>query len=139
MTEVNILLIDDDPDDREFFEIALKRTARPINTTYACNGIKGLECLSQSACKPDYIFLDLNMPLLSGKDFLFKIRQAHEYESIPVIILSTSSHIDDIEECKRLGASHFMTKITSVEKLADFIATIISSSNLPFLLNSSSI
>lgn len=135
MAELNLLLVKDDPDDREFFKIALKRVGPTTKSFLASNRIRGQERLDQSECEPNYIFLNLYMPLLSGKDFPLEIRQSSSYELIRVIILSTSSNSEDIKECQQLGACLFMTKMISVEKLADVIVKTIYGKNLPFLLN----
>lgn len=139
MSEVNCLLVDDDPDDRDFFEIALKTVPYSVKYLSACEGSTGLDLVNKSEKKPDYIFLDLNMPLLTGKEFLSKIRCMDGCQDIPIIILSTSSYSGDIEECKKLGATHFMTKVPSVKKLSESICNIFSGNKLPYVLNSNPI
>jgi CheY-like chemotaxis protein len=135
MTKVNCLLIDDDLDDRDFFEISLKKVPYPINYSSAQDGIIGLDLLSKSPDKPHYIFLDLNLPMLSGKECLARIRQLQGFEKTPVVILSTSSYLADIQDCQRLGATHFFTKVHSVNVLTDTITKCISGEKLPFVLN----
>lgn len=135
MSEINCLLIDDDPDDRAFFEIALKKMPFPVNYLSASDGSKGLDLLTSSTHKPQYIFLDLNMPLLSGKQCLTQIRQIRGLENVPIVIFSTSSYKGDIEECQKLGASHFLTKVHSIRTLTDTISRLFSGNELPFVLN----
>lgn len=136
MSEINCLLIDDDPDDRMFFGIALKKVPFPIHYLSAPDGSRGLDLLASSTHKPQYIFLDLNMPLLSGKQCLTRIRQIPGFEKVPIVIFSTSSYPGDIEECQKLGASHFFTKVHKVQTLTDTISKLISGIELPFVLNS---
>ncbi|WP_339878833.1 response regulator [uncultured Algoriphagus sp.] len=135
MTEVNCLLIDDDPDDREFFKIALFKVPFYVNLYSAPDGLCGLDILNRARNKPQYIFLDLNMPLLSGKELLSKIRQLKDYNAIPIIILSTSSFHTDIEECQKLGASHFLTKVFNIQLLTDIITKLVSGAEMPYVLN----
>ncbi|WP_339756736.1 response regulator [Algoriphagus aquimarinus] len=136
MLEVNCFLIDDDLDDREFFEIGLKKVPIPIKYSSAQNGLEALDFLSSLNDKPQFIFLDLNMPILSGKECLPQIRQLAGYEKVPVIIYSTSSYKADIEDCQRLGATHFFTKAHSIKTLTDTLTQLLSGEKLPFVLNS---
>ncbi|HRI60865.1 MAG TPA: response regulator [Saprospiraceae bacterium] len=114
----NILIVDDDADDRFMFREAL----REINASFICieceNGKDALELLSaQNAVLPDYIFLDLNMPPLNGYQFLSAIKKRKNLCHIPVIIYTTSRYESDKEETKRLGAAHFISKPCSLEEI----------------------
>jgi CheY-like chemotaxis protein len=72
------------------------------------NGQDALKKLS--GYHPDVIFLDLNMPLMNGRQFLEEIKKKDGLSHIPVIILSTSSDKSTIEDTRRLGARDFITK-----------------------------
>jgi len=135
MRKINCLLIDDDADDHEFFKIALEAVPLPTNYLAALDGIRGLELLSSLEESPDFIFLDLNMPLLSGKQCLSTIRKMDGYEKIPVVMFSTSSYRGDIEECQGLGASHFLTKTPDIDELSMIINKVLSEKGLPFKLS----
>ena len=67
--------------------------------------------------KPDMIFVDLNMPLVDGRQFLIQIKKNPSFKNIPVIVYSTT--FDELEAKKliALGASHFLKKPTSYEAL----------------------
>ncbi|MDR7127876.1 DNA-binding response OmpR family regulator [Algoriphagus sp. 4150] len=136
MAGLNFLLIDDDPDEKEFFEIALKKVPFPIEFSYASDGMSGLRLLSNPLYTPDFIFLDLNMPILSGKECLVRIRQLPGYLEIPIIVYSTSSYQADIEDSKKMGASHFFIKVYKLDILAETITKLVSGNTLPFVLNS---
>jgi len=95
-TEKNtvILYIDDDPDDVEMLQEAI----RSINSGYqlrkAADGIEGLQLLQQmkgNGTLPCLIVLDLNMPGMDGRQTFIKIKQDEVLRSIPVVIFSTSS------------------------------------------------
>ena len=75
---------------------------------------------------PDYIFLDLNMALMDGKECLKKIREQNHLKSIPVIIFSTSSSQKDKEETQKLGANAFITKPPLVSTLAEKLSDVFS-------------
>ena len=136
MREVHFLLIDDDSDDREFFKIALSKLPYSISYSTALDGFSALDILSNSQNNPNFIFLDLNMPLLSGKECLTQIRQMPAHKEVPVIIFSTSSYQVDIEDCQRLGATHFFTKVHKIELLTKTLQKLISGNKQPFVLNS---
>jgi CheY-like chemotaxis protein len=122
-----ILVVDDDHEDIELFKEALHDIDPYITCVTAFNGNDALELLNRMEVYPDYIFLDLNMPCLNGKQCLGKIKTMKHLEHIPVIIYSTSKAESDIEEVKELGATYFLTKPTKFEDIKDAIAYIISS------------
>lgn len=105
-----IFLVDDDVDDLEIFCNALDGIGLDAVCFTATNGQEALQKLTSGEVKPDIIFLDLNMPLMNGKQFLTQIKQKPGLDKIPVVILSTSSDPESVVEAKRLGASHFLTK-----------------------------
>ncbi|ELR73034.1 two-component response regulator [Fulvivirga imtechensis AK7] len=132
---LNCFLVDDDPDDREIFALALHDINHSYKCTTAKNGVEALEKLSKDqAFLPDFIFLDLNMPKLSGKNCLKKIRENSRLLQVPVIIYSTSSYENDIEETRQLGATHYLVKPASISYLSELLFAIFDGQEMPFLL-----
>lgn len=122
-----ILMIDDDPDDRTFFLETLEELDPTIKCSTANNGIYALDLLKDEQRElPDMIFLDLNMPIMNGKQCLQKLKSNERLSSIPVVIYSTSKEPDEIEETERLGASHFLKKPNSVADLKKELEDILS-------------
>jgi len=121
----SVLVIDDDPDDLEFFSDAVSE----ISPYYECftfsNGNEALEELKHQKIKPHFIFLDLNMPGMSGQDFLREIKKIPMLSEIPVIIWSTSRLTKEIEEVFTLGAKSYLHKPNSLYGLVETIKTII--------------
>jgi CheY-like chemotaxis protein len=105
-----LLLIDDDEDDRGFFLEALEAINPDIFCVTAENGQDGLTKLLSENPPPDVIFLDLNMPLMNGRQFLVEIKNHQQLPDIPVVILSTSSDNETKRQTSKLGAKHFITK-----------------------------
>src|SRR5688572_29039372 len=103
-----ILLIDDDEDDREFMLEVIGENFPHIVCTIAVNGQDALDQLKDY--RPDLIVLDLNMPLMDGRQFLRAVNKKPELANIPVIVVSTSSDNYTREETKSLGAKAFFTK-----------------------------
>ena len=105
----HILIADDDQDDVEMFESAVLETCPDLQLTVAYDGEKLLSLLPKIPV-PDAIVLDLNMPLVGGKECLVKIRSQCVFNNVPVIIFSTSRHQADIEYCLAKGANHYIVK-----------------------------
>jgi len=103
-------LIDDDIDDQEIFLSVLGEVAPSIRCYTASNGREAINKLETSQVTPDLIFLDLNMPLMNGKQFLKACSLLDKCRNIPVIILTTSSDKRSIEETRQLGARDYITK-----------------------------
>ncbi|MBZ4034236.1 response regulator [Flavobacterium sp. 17A] len=89
MSYKNILLIDDDIDDTQFFVEALQEVNKEALCRTAMNPSKALEDLAVSEQLPDIIFLDYNMPAVNGLEFLKRMLQIERLRHIEVIVLST--------------------------------------------------
>ena len=122
-----ILVVDDDADDRDLFREALNETDKAIGYIYARNGIEAIELLSRpNIVLPDFIFLDLNMPRLDGRECLIRLRSMPWLNEIPVIIFSTSKLTDECATFKKLGASLCITKPLLFEDLKKVIRFVVS-------------
>jgi CheY-like chemotaxis protein len=119
-----ILLIDDDDDDQELFKEAVA-LVDPATICKTIDNVKdGLAFLYESDELPDYIFLDLNLPVMNGKQCLCELKKSEKLKNIPVIIYSTSRHDDDVEETAKLGAEFFIQKPTLFEDICEVISTV---------------
>lgn len=117
-TMKTVFLIDDDSDDREIFEESLSSLNLNLNFVEAKNGAEALKKLEQPDFKkPDLIFLDLNMPIMDGRQFLVAIKNREHYKDIPVVIYSTSSNEIDKHFARENDAAMFMTKQYSLDLL----------------------
>lgn len=105
------LLVDDDLDDQEIFAMALGQVNAAIRCEFANDGIEALDKLrNENASPPDYIFLDLNMPRMDGRQCLIEIKRQFHLKDIPLVVYSTSSDEDFQAEMKRLGATAYIVK-----------------------------
>ncbi len=121
----NILLIDDDEDDCDIFLAAINEVSDRGNYMTSNNAFIALKELEEHTLQPDLIFLDLNMPMMNGIQFLTEIKKKETLKHIPVIIYSTSSHPDIIFKTTALGAHGFITKPTDFNKIVSIIKSII--------------
>jgi CheY-like chemotaxis protein len=108
-TEINnILLIDDDQDDRFFFSTALGEVDPNIRLATAAEGAEALEKLKK--LKPDLILLDLVMPVMNGVGFLKEFSKRREFSGIPLVIYTSALGVYDPVELKKMGASEVWLK-----------------------------
>ena len=121
-----ILYVDDDPEDIEIFEEAVKETDTSIKCLVAKNGKQAMEIL-QAGSIPDLIFLDINMPVINGKSVLLEIRKDKKFKTIPIVMYSTTMNSKEIEEYKKIGADHFLTKHNTFHDLCDQLYRILTS------------
>ena len=110
-----ILVVDDDEDDRDIFLEIVSELDPSATLITAINGADGLEKLSVNTAPPNIIFLDLNMPIMNGTEFLREIKGVEILRNIPVVILTTSNEKWVIEEVQALGARDFVTKPAKFE------------------------
>lgn len=108
---MTILLVDDDEDDRKLFFEATEEYDNTIKYVAAASAREALLYLKNGAnTLPDFIFLDLRMPGLSGEQCLVEIKKEPRLAAIPVIIYTTSRDEKESARLKGLGAAHFMSK-----------------------------
>ena len=124
MQKKTCLLVDDDEDDKEIFALALREANPSIQCFIASNGLEALSMLKAGTFIPDYVFLDLNMPIMSGKECLAEIRKQPHLLHVPIIIFSTSSSEKDIQDTQALGASSFITKPPLIATLAEKLTEV---------------
>lgn len=122
-TSYDIFLADDDQDDRELFEEVLEELNQQIKFKAFDNGVDLMNHLANVNNKglPDYIFLDLNMPLMDGEECLHQIRSNSQTKNIPVIIYSTSIDLSKAERLRDHGANLYLKKPNSFNALRDAI------------------
>lgn len=122
-------IIDDDPDDQELFIEALHGLDEEGQCITAFNGQEALQKLASGMpALPNFIFLDLNMPLMNGRQFLAKIKNNKANKDIPVIIYSTSIESKDVQDTLQMGAAFFLQKPNRFDDLKKELANIISRS-----------
>jgi len=123
---VDILLVEDNPDDAALTLQAFKKARFANRVHVATDGAEALEyvfCQGKYAERspedgPAVILLDLNLPKLNGLEVLRRIRANKQTKDIPVIILSISQKDADVAECQRLGAVTYIVKPVDFQKLS---------------------
>jgi DNA-binding NtrC family response regulator len=125
INKLNVLLADDDEDDRWLFEQALNDIKIKTNLSLFKNGKELMDYLLQIDIKPHLIFLDLNMPIKNGMECLLEMKKDANLKNIPVAIYSTSSSEKDIENTFISGANIYINKPSNFDKLKDVIEKVL--------------
>jgi CheY-like chemotaxis protein len=108
---MKFLLIDDDSDDRALFREALEEVSPEIVCVTEGDTKKALKDLFDPLVQlPNVIFVDINMPRISGWDCLNAIKGNDNTKEVPIVMYSTSSHERDIDRAFTSGAACLLTK-----------------------------
>ena len=123
---MTILLVDDDEDDRQLFIEASGELDKAIICLSAAGGTEALDLLRDNRNDlPDFIFLDLRMPGLTGEECLVEIKKDPRLAAVPVIVYTTSRDVRESVRLKQLGAAHFMSKPTSPEEVFYMVSFVL--------------
>jgi CheY-like chemotaxis protein len=98
--------VEDDPDDVLLVTDVLRATSSSITIINKKNGLEALNYLNELKAKNDFpclIILDINMPVLNGKQLVAILKNEEEFKSIPLIVFTTSSTDGDKEFCDRFN------------------------------------
>jgi CheY-like chemotaxis protein len=100
-----VLCVDDDPDDRELIRNAIFRVDPSYTVTHATNGKEALQYLMRATENelPCLVILDINMPVMDGKQTLAEIKRHKKLQDLPIVVFTTSSHPGDLSFCRQYG------------------------------------
>jgi two-component system, chemotaxis family, response regulator Rcp1 len=121
---MNVLLVEDNPGDVDLVIDAVRDF--PCDVAVASDGVEAIEFLRKEgrhagAKEPDLVLLDLNLPKLSGREVLSRVKEDDLLKHIPIVILSSSHARPDLLEAYRLHANCFVTKPVD---LHEFLAAV---------------
>src|SRR3569833_3135404 len=118
MVTRTVALIDDDPDDHEIFDMAIKEASAAVKCVHFDSAETALDKLVKpGSTLPEYIFLDLNMPRMNGMQFLELVKDEKTLARVPVIIYSTSILPATKVQALQHGAFDFLAKPPSYNEL----------------------
>lgn len=139
MPTKNILLVEDNADDRELMKLAFARGEIPHNLIVVSDGIETLNYLQRQAeyndastplseysleAMPALIILDLNLPRLGGVEVLRRIRADPRTKIIPVVIISSSNEPQDLIDSYLNGCNSYIRKPIDFTQLQNFVKEI---------------
>ena len=127
-----ILMADDDADDRMLTKDALTESRVLNDLRFVEDGEELLDYLKgrgvyadrEKAPRPGLILLDLNMPKKDGREALKEIKADPELRRIPVVVMKTSKAEEDVYRSYDLGASSFITKPVTFDRLVELMRTM---------------
>ena len=129
MDPIEILLVEDNPGDVLLIQEVLQENKVINNLHVTQDGVEASQFLRQqgeyaSVPLPDLILLDLNLPRKDGKELLAEIKQDADLHLIPVVILTTSAHEQDILDSYSLHANAYVTKPVGLDQFVDIVRQI---------------
>jgi CheY-like chemotaxis protein len=123
----HVLLIDDDKDDAEVFSDALSELNMGTIFNHFDNPLNALQTLTEKQTPPpDIIFLDINMPSISGWECLKKIKNLGFMTHIPIVMYSTSNLEQEGLTARDIGAAAFFTKPSNFDELKITLSNLLS-------------
>jgi len=126
-----VVLIDDDPDDHEIFDMAILEASALAKCIHFDSAETALNQLAGfGGALPDYIFLDLNMPRMNGIQFLEHLKKEDALAHIPVIVYSTSILPSTRVQALQHGAFDFLAKPPSYNELTRVLKHLLSTGKL---------
>lgn len=115
-----ILVIDDDPATKFLIEMLVGKIDRQYEVKVTSNGLEGFEYLTEMVKPPAFIFLDLNMPILNGWDFLLKYENLENSKKSVYVVIMISNISDIIKAREIVGETDklvFLEKPVTEDKL----------------------
>jgi two-component system response regulator len=126
-----ILLVEDNPADVEITRRALRESAAPVELIVVRDGQEALDYLLRQGGNtaaawrmPDLILLDLNLPRLTGREVLERIRTDDTFRSVPVVVLTTSTRPEDVRALYAAGANTYIEKPRDFKHFVEVLKTI---------------
>jgi two-component system response regulator len=123
---IEILLIEDNPQDAELALRALRQAKIANHIRVARDGAEAIEILFGAAshspeAAPKVILLDLKLPKIDGLEVLKRVKSDPRTKLIPVVVLTSSREQNDIVESYRLGVSSYIVKPVDFERFAEAV------------------
>lgn len=119
-----VYFVDDDDEDRQFFEIAMSLSVPDCEVQTFASGPALMQVTNETYRKPALIFLDVDMPITDGFAVLTSLKMQEDWASIPVIMLTVSDNAEKIKLGYRLGAQSWLIKPDSLTSLASMMSTV---------------
>ena len=130
-TKLNILVAEDDPDDRLLIKEAIGETGFTNRIEFVNDGVELMDHLRRSVMEPTVdglptlVLLDLNMPRKDGRAAMAEIKADPDLRRTPVVILTTSKADEDIRGTYDMGGNSYIVKPATFERLVDSMKTLI--------------
>jgi CheY-like chemotaxis protein len=127
-----ILLVEDNPADVQITQRALRDSGVPVQLIVVRDGQEAIDYLLREGVRgqepswraPDLVLLDLNLPRLSGREVLERLRATTRFRAVPVVVLTTSSRPEDVRDMYAAGANTYIEKPQDFARFVEVLRTI---------------
>jgi two-component system, chemotaxis family, response regulator Rcp1 len=126
---LHVLLVEDSPGDIRLTREAFRAANKNMKLSVVTDGVEAMAFLRREgvyigAIRPDLILLDLNMPRMSGREVLTRLKADDNLKTIPVVILTTSDSEGDIVKSYQLSANCYLCKPVELEEFERLVQSI---------------
>jgi two-component system response regulator len=125
-----ILLVEDNDVEAMLMGVALRKNGVTADVTRAKDGVEALDILfpaeSNGTARFSVVFLDLNLPRVSGLEVLERIRSEDRMCMLPIIVLSSSAREEDVRNAYRLGANSYVRKAVNFDEFSGAVKQLTS-------------
>ena len=125
---VRVLVIEDNPDDRELLLRQLRKSGMDSHVKFIADGQEALDFLTGPQAPPPEsliaILLDLRLPSLSGLELLRRLRARDDFRNVPVTVMTSSNDPNDLEECRKLKVINYVTKPITFSSFSKAVADV---------------
>jgi CheY-like chemotaxis protein len=129
---LDILYIEDNPDEADIFGRTISRLANPPSFTILSSGTEGIDYLlqqgqymGQGLAMPRLVLIDLKLPGHSGFEVIQQVRATSRTRYLPMVVYSTSDNPDDIRRAYDLGANAYLIKPGSYHEASDLMRRLV--------------
>ena len=126
MDEVDILLVEDNPDDAELTLRALRKSHATDKLLHLDDGAKAIDYLFSASCArmPRFILLDLKLPKIDGLEVLRRVKGDQRTRSVPVVVLTSSKEERDVTASYGLGVNSYIVKPVSFDHYMRIVSDV---------------
>lgn len=124
---VRVIVVEDNPDDSELLLRQLRKSGMDTHVKFISNGQEALDFITEKITAPQEliaIFLDLKLPSLPGLELLRRLRQRDDFRRTPVIVMTSSNDPQDLEECRKLNVSNYVSKPVTFTSFSKAVADV---------------
>jgi len=130
--EVEVLLVEDNPNDQELTLRALKKKNLCNRIHVVSDGAEALDFIfgkgnyvgRTAADLPKVVLLDIKLPKVNGIEVLQKVKSDPALRSLPIVMLTSSKEGPDVQECYRLGANSYIVKPVDFDKFTEAVVNL---------------
>ena len=130
---MEILLVEDNPNDAELAILAIRQARFTGRVAHVDDGVKAVDYLfgtgtfadRAGAAPPRVVFLDLKLPRIDGIEVLRRVKGEERLRQVPVVMLTSSQELADVEQCYRLGVNSYVVKPVNFDEYQAMISALV--------------